>query len=254
MPRTARKLLGNIFIHNMMQGINKEYIFQNDYQKNKYINLMRKYAEKHKVLIVAYCIMDNHAHLLTYSEDIKNISLFMKDLNTEYAIYYNKSNDRVGYVFRNRFCSKPICSQEQLLTCIKYIHMNPVKAKISDKEGDYKFSSYNEYLNQNGFINSNILDMVFNSKEEYLEKFYTIKYQIMNLEKEKVNLEEAFKKFIIQRNLKSNQIPKDALLIKQFISYLISNEYEFTKKEIACVLNISRASLYRKLNEGENKK
>lgn len=131
--------------------------------------------------------------------------------------------------------------------------MNPVKANISDNEGDYKFSSYNEYLNQNGFINSKILDIVFNSRQEYLEKFNNIKYQAINHEKEKVNLEEELKKFVNQKNLKYNQIQKEGLLIKQFISYLIANEYEFTKKELASVLNISRANLYRKLNEGENK-
>lgn len=58
----------------------------------------------------------------------------------------------------------------------------------------------------------------------------------------------------ISKKLKSNQIQKDSLVIKGFIAYLISNEYEFTKKDIAKVLNISRSNLYLKLNEGEKKK
>ena len=49
MPRLARNLLGNIFIHNMVQGINKEYIFEEDFQKQKYLQLMKKYSEKYNI-------------------------------------------------------------------------------------------------------------------------------------------------------------------------------------------------------------
>ena len=95
MPRVSRKLIGSSYVHNMVQGINKEYIFQSEEEKNKYLYLMNKYSKKYQVLIIAYCIMDNHAHILTFSENIQNVSLFMKDTNTEYAIYYNKSKDRI---------------------------------------------------------------------------------------------------------------------------------------------------------------
>lgn len=252
MPRKSRELIGSAFMHNMAQGINKEYIFQNEMQKNKYIRLIKKYSEKYKILIISYCIMDNHAHLLTYSENIKNISLFMKEANTEYAIYYNKSKKRVGYVFRNRFNSKPIYSQEYLLKCIKYIHMNPVKAGIVDKEEDYKFSSYKDYLNKNGIINSKLLEIVFNQEKEYLKIINSIKYEPLNLEKEQVDLEEILENFLIEKNIKLSVIQKNSSLIKEFIAYLISNEYEFNKQDIAKVLNISRAKLYRKLN-GDDK-
>lgn len=248
MPRKSRELIGSVFMHSMVQGINKEYIFQKEMQKNKYIRLIKKYSEKYKVLIIAYCIMDNHAHLLTYSENIKNVSLFMKEVNTEYAIYYNKSKNRVGYVFRNRFNSKPIYSQEYLLKCIKYVHMNPVKAGISKKEEDYKFSSYKDYLNKNGIINSKLLEIVFNQNREYLKIIDSIKYEPLNLEKEQIDLEEILESYLIEKNIKMCILQKDSLLIKQFISYLISKEYEFKKQDIAKVLNISRAKLYRKLN------
>ena len=234
-------------MHNMVQGINREYVFQNEMQKNKYVELIKKYSTKYEILIIAYCIMDNHAHLLTYSENIKNISLFMKETNTEYAIYYNKSKDRVGYVFRNRFCSKAIYSQEYLLKCIKYIHMNPVKAGISKKEEEYKFSSYIDYLNKDGIINSKLLEIVFNQKKEYLKIINSIKYEPLNLEREQINLEKILEEFLIEKNIKLSQIREDSLLIKKFISYLISNEYEFKKQDIAKILNISRAKLYRKL-------
>lgn len=247
MPRKSRNLIGSAFIHNMVQGINKEYIFQCETEKYKYIELMKKYSQKYQVSIIAYCVMDNHAHILTFSENIQNISLFMKETNTEYAIYYNKTKNRVGYVFRNRFSSKSIYNQEYLLKCIKYIHMNPVKAGITKKEEDYKFSSYKNYISKNGNVNENLLEIVFNNEKNYLKIMNSINYEPLNLEKEDINLEKVLKKFLVQENIKLEQIQKDNLLIKKFISYLISNEYKFKKKDVANILNISRAQLYRKL-------
>lgn len=60
MPRVSRKLIGSSYVHNMVQGINKEYIFQSEKEKYKYLYLMNKYSKKYQVLIIAYCIMDNH--------------------------------------------------------------------------------------------------------------------------------------------------------------------------------------------------
>lgn len=248
MPRKSRQLIGSAFIHNMVQGINKEYIFESESEKYKYIELLKKYSEKYSILLIAYCIMDNHAHILTFSENIKNVSLFMKETNTEYAIYYNKIKNRVGYVFRNRFSSKVIYNKEYLLKCIKYIHMNPVKAKISKNEQDYKFSSYKNYIKKRGNVNENLLKIVFNNKKDYVKIIKSIDYEPLNLDKNNINLEEVLENFLIQKNKNLNQIQKDNILIKQFISYLISNEYEFKKKDIAKILNISRAQLYRKLN------
>ena len=67
MPRKSRELIGSVLNHNMVQGINREYIFQNDKQKMKYLNLLKKYSQKYKILMIAYCIMDNHSHVITYS-------------------------------------------------------------------------------------------------------------------------------------------------------------------------------------------
>ncbi len=247
MPRKSRKIIGEGFTHNMVQGINREFIFEKNQQKEKYLKLIKKYSQKYNVLMISYCIMDNHAHLIIYSKNIENISKFMKDVNMEYALYYNRIKERVGYVFRNRFNSKIIYSQKYLLSCIKYIHMNPVKAKIVNKEDEYKFSSYNDFINQKNFINSQILNLIFNSEENYLEKFKSIKYQEINLEKEKIEIEEILKQFLKENNLNISNKKISSNLIKKFIGYLITNKYNFSKKEIAESLNISRATLYRKI-------
>ena len=126
--------------------------------------------------------------------------------------------------------------------------MNPVKAGISKKEEDYQFSSYKNYISKSENVNERLLEIVFNNEKDYLKIMNSIDYEPLNLEKENINIEEVLKKFLVQENIKLEQIKKDNLLIKKFISYLISNEYEFKKKDVAQILNISRAQLYRKIN------
>ena len=75
--------------------------------------------------------MDNHVHILLLCNSIKEMSKFMQNVNTRFALYYNDVNERVGYVFRDRFLSEPIKNKEHLFSCISYIHYNPVVAGIS---------------------------------------------------------------------------------------------------------------------------
>lgn len=161
MPRNARILLEGKICHHIVQGINKEYIFEEKDDKNKYLSLLKKYYKKYNIDIICYCIMDNHTHLILYSNSIKNISSFLEIINSAYGRYYNKKHNRVGYVFRNRFKSILIKTRKQLCTCIKYIHMNPVKANIVKRESEYEYSSYNDYINNSGFLNQRILDFLF---------------------------------------------------------------------------------------------
>ena len=247
MPRRARNLLGEILCHHIVQGINKEYIFQENEEKKKYLNLLKKYYKKQKVDIIAYCIMDNHAHFLLYADSIQNISKFMQQVNSQYAMYYNKKHERVGYVYRNRFKSVPIMRREQLYTCIKYIHMNPVKARMVKEEKDYQYPSYNDYINQNGFLNQKILSFVFNSNDNYIEKFKAIEYEELNLENEPANFEKALKDFLIKEKKNLKEIQKSKNLIKKFMVYLTSKNYKFTKKEVVEVLKMSNSTFYRRL-------
>ena len=132
----------------MVQGINKEYIFNENHQKNEYVKLMKKYNEEEKVKIISYCVMDNHSHMILHCNDISEISQYMKRLNGGYSIYYNKTNKRVGFVYRNRFQSQFITDVNYLKKCISYIHMNPVKANMVKGVSEYKYSSYNQFINK----------------------------------------------------------------------------------------------------------
>ena len=146
MPRIARKNLSSSYMHIIVQGINKEYIFSDNHLKDAYKSILKKNLSKTNINILAYCIMNNHAHILVHSTNIQEITKLMQKTNTSYAKLYNKNKQRVGYVFRNRYYSQMILDKNHLYNCIAYIHNNPVKANIVNKLSSYLYSSYSEYL------------------------------------------------------------------------------------------------------------
>ncbi len=249
MPRKSRSTFDKILSHHMVQGINREYIFETDKEKKQYLGLLKKYNVQFEIYVIAYCIMDNHAHMLLYSDKIQNISNFMKQVNSIYAMDYNKKKDRVGYVYRNRFKSVPIMTKEQMYSCIKYIHMNPIKAGLVKEESQYKYSSYHDYLNQTGFVNQKILEFVFNSSENYIERFQNIKYENLRIEKEKCDIKKLYNHFLKKEKINRFEMKKNKVIVQKFVNYLNTTQYTFSKSEIAEALEISRTTLYRWLHD-----
>ncbi len=167
MPRLARNQLeGKQFIHVMVQGINKEKIFFKEREKLEYIKLLNKYKNDYNISIIAYCMMDNHVHILIDTGNINNLTKYMHKVNTSYGIYFNKNRNRVGYVYRDRFKTQAINNMEHLYNCVLYIHNNPVKAKICRRAKEYKFSSYKTFLYKE---NENIMIKIFGNKNAYIE-------------------------------------------------------------------------------------
>ena len=173
----------------------------------------------------------------------------MKQVNTIYAMSYNKEHSRVGYVFRDRFKSIPILSKEQLYICIKYIHMNPVKAKIVKEEKDYKYSSYNDYLNKSGFLSQNILNLLQYETNNYINKFTLIPYK--DIYDDKINIDMIIKDFIQKEKTNFKEIKSNDLKFKKFLSYITKRNYMYSKEELAKTFEISRATLYRKIKEAQ---
>lgn len=154
MPRLPRNNIKTSYFHVMVQGIDKEYIFNRKIDIKYYISILYELKDELNIKIIAYCIMNNHAHLLIHTNDVSNLTKYMHKTNTKYAIYYNKIHDRVGYVFRNRFKSEGIYSERQLYNCISYIYNNPVKAKICRTPEEYPYSNSKYYK---GIIEENNL-------------------------------------------------------------------------------------------------
>ncbi len=147
MPTKRRQRSGTDIYHVIAKGINKERNFNQEREKVYLKKIIRKIQKKYKsVEIYAYCIMSNHLHLILKAE-FPVLSLFMAAVLAEYANYYNYKHHRNGHVFQNRFISECIETERYFWNCLRYIHLNPVKAHITKEASGYKYSSMAEYRN-----------------------------------------------------------------------------------------------------------
>ena len=220
MSRVSRKDLKSNYFHVIVQGIEKSYIFEKYNSKEKYLRILAEKIEKRKVKILSYCIMDNHVHMLVYTENIKELSEFMRCTNTTYGMYYNKMNERVGYVFKERYKCIPIGKLPQLYRTMIYIHMNPVNAGICTRPELYLYSSYNDYILKKGLLYSEeSTRLMFFNQENYIELFKFMHY--LKLDDNKIN-EENVKNTIIQKYVDDNNI-KDYIFEPEKIRKMIKD-------------------------------
>lgn len=205
MPRLARKYLESTFIHIIVQGIDKEYIFQKNSFKDAYLNILKKNISETDIKVIAYCVMGNHIHLLVYSENINSLSKIMQRTNGAYAKLYNKTKNRVGYVFRNRYYTQMILTEQQLYNCIVYIHKNPIRANIVNVFQEYKYSSYKEYIGKRNLISEDSLKLVFGDSKDFFENFKLI-HKLEDIQDIKEVIEEfQDEKVIINEYLKEKE-------------------------------------------------
>lgn len=243
MSRKARFLINSLLVHNISRGFNGANIFEGKNSKKKYLELLKVKKEKYNIRILSYCIMDNHVHLIIYADAVNNISNYMHDVNTEYGINYNNKNNRVGYVFQGRYKSIPIKNIKQLITCIKYVHMNPVKAKLVEKEEQYEFSSYKWYKSNSDIIDYKVLVEIFKSMERCIEKLNS--EEIKYVEKSKEKMIDEMYIFAKNNKVTLEEIGKNNTLIKKLYEYLIEKQISIYKNEFAKQLSIHRSRLYR---------
>ena len=232
MPRRLRQNANTEFFHIMTHGISQEYIFNNYKLKNKYIFELKKYLKKYNVTLMCYCIMDNHSHLLIKSSKLSEISEYMRSVNTTYAMFYNKINNRKGYVFRSRFNLQPICSEKQLYNCINYIFNNPVKARICDSQEKYLFSNYLEFFQNN----KNIPNEMNKDIEEEIEKEFEFEKTKSHFNKQQIKI-----KYNVKDALSENARKK--LILK------LRKEEGLTYLQISKIIGRSQSTIYRIVKE-----
>ncbi len=145
MPRDARKIPPEGFLHVTSRGNNRKKIFGSKQNKKTYYLYLKKLKKEEKVDICHYCIMDNHVHLLVRVEEKSNLSRFMKRVNLKYTSYYRNKYNHCGHLWQGRFHSKIIDNEAYLIQCGKYIELNPVRAGVVSSPENYQFSSYSYY-------------------------------------------------------------------------------------------------------------
>lgn len=252
MARRARTNMNTSFFHVIVQGINKEYIFEKDKYKEKYLQFIVENSKYYDIEIVSYCIMSNHAHFLIYTKNTKELSIFMKKINEDYARFYNYKEEREGYVFKGRFKSEPITDLKYLLNCMVYIHKNPVKARMVKECEEYNYSSYKEYLNKKKIINEELSNFIFGTKIPDINEFKKMhlkkNYYFMDYENfSNENIEEIIIEYEINYNMSWEKIIANKANIDEIIID-IKERMKISDNKLAKYLGIDRRRISRVVN------
>lgn len=144
MPREARKKSESGYYHIVLRGIGKQILFEDDEDNERFLSTVQRYRRELGFELVAWCLMENHAHLLI-RDGHDRLEQIMKKIAGSYAYYFNHKYDRVGHLYQDRFKSEAVEDDAYLLTVIRYIHNNPQKAGLAPA-GQYRWSSYGAYL------------------------------------------------------------------------------------------------------------
>ena len=132
--------------HVTVRGDNREPTFLGDADYCHYLGLLRRYKEQFRFTLYAYALMPNHVHLILEPSTGSTISRIMQSLSIAYTRYFNERYHRVGHVFQGRFHSRLIDKDNYLLVATRYVHRNPVRAKLSQRAEQYPWSSYLAYV------------------------------------------------------------------------------------------------------------
>lgn len=146
MPRAARIAPKEYLYHILTRGNNRQDVFKDEKDYEKYLEILKKYKDKYKFKLYHYVFMTNHIHLVVEpKEEGGNLAEIMKGINLSYAQYYKRKYKHTGHFWQDRYKSIIISKDNYLLACGSYIELNPIRAKIAEDPKDYPWSSYNTY-------------------------------------------------------------------------------------------------------------
>jgi len=250
MPRIPREYSETGIYHIMVRGNARENVFIDNQDKRKLLKIIFEKKKDELFLLYAYCIMNNHAHFVL-KEMKESISNSMKKITTSYAIYFNKKYNRVGHVFQDRFRSEVIKNDSYLLSAIRYVHNNPEKAGIANKE-EYPWSSYQFYNSHDSKL-SEIIDILKYFSPEPEEAVTLFKSFSNQFEKRKF-LDIKERKAVNQNNiilfieefLKNNNMEKADLYNKAYYKQIVglvvelSTRFDMSARKIAEITNLNR--------------
>ncbi len=142
MPRQRRFCPVGYPIHVIQRGINHQICFASDADIAAYAHWLAEGAQKYEVDIHGWVFMTNHIHLLLTPRRENAVSVLMQFIGRLYVRYFNHKYARSGGLFEDRFKSSPVQDDVYLLTCLRYIELNPVRAGMVTHPSDYRWSSY----------------------------------------------------------------------------------------------------------------
>jgi putative transposase len=165
--RRARITHTGAYHHVMNRGHGGEDIYCGNKNKNLFLEILTVSRNIYRIKIFAFCIMDNHYHLVMENSSGK-MSEFIKSINGRYGLAYRKKEGGRGYVFQSRYKSTLIQDNSYLMMSIGYVLLNPVKARIVTKYDKYKWSSSMHYFDrkESNIVDNKFVENLFSSKQK----------------------------------------------------------------------------------------
>lgn len=129
----------------MLRGINRQIIFEDDADCELFLDIILTCKELSRFKLLGYCLMENHVHLLLELGE-ESLGKTLKRIAVRYVVRFNGKYGRSGHLFQDRYKSEPVEDDEYLLSALRYVHQNPVKAGMCGKLEDHPWSSYHDYM------------------------------------------------------------------------------------------------------------
>jgi putative transposase len=166
MPRLSRVVFPGVPHHITQRGNRQEDVFFTDDNRNIYLSWLKEYSDRHKVDVIAYCLMTNHVHLVAVPQDEGGLERVLRPLHMRYAQLLNKERGWKGHLWQGRYFSSPL-DEDYLWSAIRYVESNPVRARMVREAEDYRCSSASGHC---GLIK----DRVLTNKSDWWVKFEVI--------------------------------------------------------------------------------
>lgn len=165
--RRARATYEGAMHHGMNRGYEGRPIFKEKTDKEVFIDLLEKVQGLTKISLYAYCIMENHYHLL-FQNSSNRLADFFKQLNGRYGSYFRQRHGGRGYVFQGRYKSTLIQNEAYLMLCLAYLLNNPVKANMAKAAKEYPWSSSRYYFSGEApiWLDTGLIEDFFGKKSE----------------------------------------------------------------------------------------
>jgi len=146
MPRIARVLVPGVAHHITQRGNNRQIVFWDEEDRHQYLEWLKKYNAKWGIDVLAYCLMDNHIHLLCIPQKENSLSNALRDTHMRYSQYANRKYKQSGHLWQGRFFSCPL-DDVHMLASARYIERNPVRAKLVTLPEQWQWSSAKAHVN-----------------------------------------------------------------------------------------------------------
>jgi REP element-mobilizing transposase RayT len=145
MARQPRAFAPGLIYHVIARGNRREDVFLDGSDYGTYLERLAAYRVRYAVTLHAYCLMPNHVHLVVRTARAP-LNQFMQGVQQSYTQWYNRRHGQVGHVFQGRYKALLCATDEYLVTLVRYVHLNPVRAGLAVRAEDYPYSAHRAYL------------------------------------------------------------------------------------------------------------